>query len=194
MGWPGIETVPPMWEAGTNRMRQCPAIIHYILSSGPTETPSIQTNVSLAIPQQSRQFSDSILYYATMAYTHTHTPYSLCSYNPVFWTNNSRVTQSINKFNKQFKFQQVANHTIYLPAEWWLSVYHFQSRLREITETPHWQCYHNIFPTLSAAFPIIIIILIIIIIIIATIQTTVTKENLSHWWSRYTQIKNDNEM
>jgi hypothetical protein len=77
--------------------------------------------------------------------------------------------------------------------------YYFQSRLHDNTATPHWRCYHNIYPTLSAVFPKIIIPIIVIIImmiamtIIITIRTATIKK-ISHWWSRYTQTKNDNSI
>jgi len=75
MSWPGIEPMPPLWKADNNRLKQGPAIILSISSSGQAETPSIQTDASLAIPQ-AIQTNSVIVFYITplwLPHTHTHT-------------------------------------------------------------------------------------------------------------------------
>ena len=72
MGWPGIEPVSPLWKAGTNRLRQGPAIIYSVLFSGQPETASIQTDASLAIPQSIQTNSVIVLFIMPQWYPCTH--------------------------------------------------------------------------------------------------------------------------
>ena len=122
--WPRIEPMPPLWKAGTNRLKQGPAIIPSILPSGQAETPSIQTDVPLAILSQSRQIQwqyFTLRHYGFHTHTHTHNLH----YSPVILYS-ELLTVSLHKVqtnsihNSNCSKQQTTQYTD--PAEWWLSI------------------------------------------------------------------------